>query len=212
VHCDSCDRTLLLGEDVSRFHDRGEPRNVCALCEMDALGRGWLREGAPVPPPQPRVERPGLLERLRQRGRRPPAPDPVERPEPAPRSSVVRIQPSELPAEARARVREAERAEAAVTAVSVAIAAFNESAYRRTIHGIAKTLGRPKVSVIPLGGIRPDVVVTIAWDISWYQYRVDPDAEPPVRLEGRGDEARELDGRWRAWNGLLDEDGNVAIP
>ena len=56
------------------------------------------------------------------------------------------------------------------------VSAFNRSPYRRAIAGISKSLGDPLVSVIPLAGTRPDVVITVAWDISWYQYRVDVSA------------------------------------
>jgi hypothetical protein len=79
------------------------------------------------------------------------------------------------------------------------------------VQGIARTLGAPRVSLMPLGGIRPDVVITIAWDISWYQYRVDAEADPPVRLEGRGDDVTELALRWRTWNAGLTEDGGLVL-
>ena len=52
---------------------------------------------------------------------------------------------------------------------------FNASQYRRTVGGIAKSLGDPTVSVVVLSGVNSEVVVTVAWDISWYQYRVTPD-------------------------------------
>ena len=51
---------------------------------------------------------------------------------------------------------------------------FNDSAYRRTIAGIAKSLGGARVSLLSLSGVNPEVVITVAWDISWYQYRVSP--------------------------------------
>ena len=63
---------------------------------------------------------------------------------------------------------------------------FNASQYRRTVGGIGKSLGDPRVSVVVLSGVNAEVVVTVAWDISWYQYRVSPDSDNPVRLEGRG--------------------------
>ena len=49
---------------------------------------------------------------------------------------------------------------------------FNASPYRRTVGGIGKSLGEPHASVVPLSGVNTEVVVTVAWDISWYQYRV----------------------------------------
>jgi hypothetical protein len=210
VRCDSCDRTLLMGESAAVFHDRSHRRAVCALCETDALARGWLRDGAAAPPPPLPVDRPGLLTRLRQRERPPVAPPERTAVEP-PRASVVRIASTERPHRERVRTLETERAAAAVLAVAAGLEAFNASPYRRTIVGIARTLGRPKVSVIALTGVHPDVVVTIAWDISWYRYRVDPQLDPPVRLEGRGDDVGELDARWRSWNASLDEDGTVAV-
>ena len=63
---------------------------------------------------------------------------------------------------------------------------FNASPYRRSVGGIAKSLGPPHVSVVPLSGVNTEVVVTIAWDISWYQYRVLFDSAQPVRLAERG--------------------------
>ena len=52
--------------------------------------------------------------------------------------------------------------------------------------GVAKALGEPQVSITPLSGVNAEMVLTFAWDISWYQYRVTPEATQPVRLEERG--------------------------
>jgi hypothetical protein len=87
---------------------------------------------------------------------------------------------------------------------------FNESAYRRTIAGIAKSLGDARVSLLPLSGVNPEVVVTVAWDISWYQYRVSAESGQVVRLAERGYELDELDPRFAHWNGHLGSDGRVA--
>jgi hypothetical protein len=87
---------------------------------------------------------------------------------------------------------------------------FNESAYRRTIAGIAKSLGEARVSILPLSGVNTEVVLTVAWDISWYQYRVVFDSAQPVRLAERGYELAELDDRFKRWNGHLDADGRIA--
>ena len=70
---------------------------------------------------------------------------------------------------------------------------FNESAFRRTIAGIAKSLGTPKASIVPLSGTNSEVVLSVAWDISWYQYRITPDSAQPVRLAERGHDPRELE-------------------
>ncbi len=222
VACAVCDRTLLLGETVTRFVEGGAVRDVCALCHDHAAAQGWLRDGAPEPPPLlggPR--RPSLRERLRPRPARP-APE-LE----AARASADRLATSvrrvagpvapplsgdrPRPSERRREARVEQRTEAAVTAVRDGVEAFNLSAYRRTVSGISKSLGKPRISVVPLGGIRPDVVVTVVWDLSWYQYRVDPTAQPAVRLEGRGDDARDLESRWRTWNAHTADDGSVVL-
>ncbi len=83
------------------------------------------------------------------------------------------------------------------------------SAYRRTIGGIAKSLGEPRASIVQLSGVNTEVVVTIAWDISWYQYRVSPESAQPVRLEERGHELRELEPSFREWNAHLHAEGRL---
>ena len=86
---------------------------------------------------------------------------------------------------------------------------FNASQYRRTVGGIGKSLGEPRVSVVTLSGINAEAVVTVAWDISWYQYRVSPDSDNPVRLEGRGHDPAELEGAFTGWNAHMSEDGRI---
>ena len=87
---------------------------------------------------------------------------------------------------------------------------FNASQYRRTVAGIAKSLGEPRVSVVPLSGVNAEVVVTVAWDISWYQYRVSPESDNnPVRLEERGHDPADLEGTVAEWNARLDGDGRI---
>jgi hypothetical protein len=86
---------------------------------------------------------------------------------------------------------------------------FNASQYRRTIAGIAKSLGEPRVSVVPLSGVNPDVVITVVWEISWYQYRVTPDSGQPVRLAERGHDPSELDEMFGEWNTHLVDDGRL---
>ena len=86
---------------------------------------------------------------------------------------------------------------------------FNASQYRRTVAGIAKSLGEPQVSIVALSGVNPELVVTVAWDISWYQYRVSFDSAQPVRLEQRGHDLAELDATFTGWNAHLDESGRV---
>src|SRR5207302_6073262 len=86
---------------------------------------------------------------------------------------------------------------------------FNASDYRRTVGGIAKSLGEPRASIVPLSGVSGELIVTVAWDISWYQYRVTPDSAQPVRLAERGHELSELDGTYQRWNASIERDGRL---
>jgi hypothetical protein len=53
-------------------------------------------------------------------------------------------------------------------------------------------------------------VVTVAWEISWYQYRVSPESPQHVRLAERGYELDDLNPRFTRWNGGLDDDGRLS--
>jgi hypothetical protein len=185
--CAICERTLLMGERAIRFSPNGgsDYVDVCPLCAETALEYGWIREGAPTSPTVPSERRRrGLLGTLL--GTRPRAADETVASEPI----LRRLSDQEL---------------AMVEAADL----FNASQYRRTVEGIAKSLGSPRVSVIVLSGVNSEVVVTVAWDISWYQYRVSPESDNPVRLEGRGHDPDELEGSFTEWNAHIDDDGRI---
>ncbi len=187
--CAICERTLLMGERAIRFSPNGgaDYVDVCPLCAETAIEYGWVREGAPTSPTVP-VERKrksqGWLQTLL--GSRPRAVEETVASEPI----LRRLSEQEL---------------AMVEAADL----FNASQYRRTVGGIAKSLGEPRVSVVTLSGINAEVVVTVAWDISWYQYRVSPDSDNPVRLEGRGHDPAQLEGAFTGWNAHMSEDGRI---
>ena len=178
-----------MGERVVRFapHEGAELVDVCPLCQDEAAEYGWLKEGAPTTPlvAMERRRRNGLDLRGILLGRRPPAEEPV-----ASEPILRRLSEGEL---------------AMVEAADL----FNGSQYRRTIGGVAKTLGEPKASIVALSGVNPELVVTVAWDISWYQYRVTPDSAQPVRLAERGHELDELDERYQGWNSRVEADGRL---
>jgi hypothetical protein len=186
--CAICERTLLMGERTTRFSPDGDDQwvDVCALCQDTALEHGWLKEGAPTTPmvsASSRRRRGLKLSALlapRAQYEETIAPEPILR-----RLSEVEL--------------------AVVEAADI----FNASDYRRTIGGIAKSLGSPSASVVPLSGVTGELVVTVAWDISWYQYRVTPGSAQPVRLAERGHELHELEESFKSWNAHVDDDGRV---
>jgi len=184
--CAICERTLLLGERATRYSPNGGDGfvDVCQLCLDAALEYGWLKEGSPTTPtiaPDRKRSRfsLGAFLGVRSAADTPMASEPFLR----------RLSEAEL-----AIVEAADR--------------FNSSQYRRTVGGIAKSLGLPSVSIHALSGVNADVVVTIAWEISWYQYRITADSAP-VRLAERGHDPSELDESFTEWNAHLEEDGRV---
>ncbi len=186
--CAICERTLLMGERSTRFApEPGEDYvDVCPLCQEIAIEHGWVKEGSPTTPTVPNQRR------RRRRGlaslfdaRRQPPDDPVVA-EPI----LRRLSP-----------REQQMVEAADI--------FNSSDYRRTVGGIAKSLGKPRASIVLLSGLSGELVVTVAWDISWYQYRVSQDSVQPVRLADRGHDPADLEPPFTAWNAHLGEDGRI---
>jgi hypothetical protein len=62
---------------------------------------------------------------------------------------------------------------------------------------------------VPLSGVSGELIVTVAWDISWYQYRVTPDSAQPVRLAERGHELADLEATYQRWNGKVEDDGRL---
>jgi hypothetical protein len=184
--CAICERTLLVGERSVRYSPDGQSfLDVCPLCQEIAVDYGWLKEGSPTTPVvnDTRRRRLGPLGALFEPRR--PSVDPV-----VDEPILRRLSQSE-----RAMVEAAEL--------------FNDSAFRRTVAGIAKSLGEPQASIVPLSGVNAEVVLTVAWDISWYQYRITPESGQPVRLAERGHDPRELEGMFTTWNARLTPDGRI---
>jgi hypothetical protein len=65
-----------------------------------------------------------------------------------------------------------------------------------------RTLGEPRVSIGTAAGPSREIRVTVAWELSWYQWGVGLDRGPRgVALLAKGAEMDELDGAARVWNG-----------
>jgi len=189
--CAICERTLLMGERAIRFSPNGgaDYVDVCPLCAETAVESGWIREGAPTTPTVAPERRrrgagAGLLATLLGTKKHPVEPTVASEP------ILRRLSEQEL-------------------AIVEAADLFNASQYRRTVGGIAKSLGSPRASILRLSGVNAETVVTVAWEISWYQYRVSPDSDNPVRLEERGHDPAELEGSFTDWNAQVEDDGRL---
>jgi hypothetical protein len=186
--CAICERTLLMGEHTLRFSPDGHDYvDVCPLCSDIALDHGWVREGHAVSPALQQHARRRRQKTLWQAllGTRDEETEPVVS-EPI----LRRLSDDEL------------------TLVEAADL-FNQSDFRRTVVGVSKSLGDPKVSIVPLAGINAETVLTFAWDITWYQYRVSPDAAQPVRIADRGHDIDEVEATFAHWNARFDESGRL---
>jgi hypothetical protein len=231
VSCDICERTILKGERTEAYLAPGGQRHtVCELCTDRAYNEGWIRESAhgdmPASTRRPQ-ERRSLFGRMRRRREAEPGEVPVEEyveheahgsngGEPP-----MEVPPDhfEVPAEIvppAPRRRDARHVRAVPTNAQVkverALELFNSSEHVRTIGGISRTLGEPWVSANPLAEAPSEVSITVAWELSWYRYRVDlGDADDPVTLHSKGQELEELDGSMRDWNASALPDGKLAV-
>ena len=96
--------------------------------------------------------------------------------------------------------------------VERAIEVFNGTEHPRTIAGIARSLGEPWVTATPLAESPSEVSIVVAWELSWYHYRVDLGTErDPVTLVGKGEELDELDDWAKEWNASASADGALEI-
>jgi hypothetical protein len=93
-----------------------------------------------------------------------------------------------------------------------AAARFNASETGHTVCGLVRTLGDPRVSVGALAGAADEARVTVAWELTWYQWAVDLGEEArPVRELARGREITEIDFAARQWNASASAEGRIVI-
>jgi hypothetical protein len=132
-------------------------------------------------------------------------------PPPAPAPAPVTPPPAPRPSRRDARHVRAVPTNAQVK-VERALEIFNGSEHVKTIGGIARTLGEPWVSAAPLAEAPSEVGIVVAWELSWYRYRVDlGDADDPVTLVAKGEELDELEESAREWNASALGDGKLAV-
>jgi predicted Fe-S protein YdhL (DUF1289 family) len=225
VSCDVCGRTILKGERAEWYlAPGGHRRQVCDLCAARAQHQGWIRESGAgdLPARVPRNEpRRGVLGRLRKRrpaddgdagygdGSSPGVGDDGLRlkPDPAPEADAPPPRPRSRPQSPR-HVRAVPTT--AEVKVERALELFNGSGHQRTVAGLARTLGPPWVSALPDPNQASAVSVLVAWELSWYRYRVDlGDEADPVMMLDKGEELDQIEEAFRAWNAGLDDDGRV---
>lgn len=96
--------------------------------------------------------------------------------------------------------------------LELSVEVFNGSDASRMVAGLMRTLGEPRVSIGAAAGSSSEMRVTVAWELSWYQWGVDLDRGPRgVALLGKGGEVTELDGAARFWNAGASESGALHL-
>lgn len=181
--CEVCGRNMLRGERTRVYvNPEGERHSVCDLCRVRVQGAGWVRaDRANEQPPQ------------------------REQPDRAPaRRRVPRIG-------SNSRLEDSEKAgETPHRRVRRALDGFNRSEHRRTVAGLIRSLGEPRVSAVAPSE-RPDQVrLTVAWELTWYQWEVRlAESGSSVRSLGKGSEVGQLPPADRAWNSRAADDGEL---
>jgi hypothetical protein len=236
VTCDVCGRTILKGERTETFlSPDGRRHQVCDLCFTRAEDHGLIRESTAgdLPPGPARPEpRRSLFGRLGRKRRPEPAPEPdAGQVEYEPANGGNGVDPAEYEgapgdeqALAEAQTPQARRPSTrpknprrvrALPAtpearVERALDLFNSTEHQRTVAGLARTLGPAWVAVIP-DAVQPSTVdVVVAWELSWYRFRVDlGDAADPVTLVENGEELDQIHENLREWNATVDAEGRL---
>jgi hypothetical protein len=198
--CAICGRTILVGERVHEYFEGEAERTVCELCVSRAEDLAWRQASEPAPQRSGYRHEGRLRGLLRRRHRRPgaqatTAPQPAA-PNPAgsPRRPLPPLDDS------------------APTPFERAAARFNSSEAGRTVVGLTRTLGSPRASVGASAGAAGEIRVTVAWELSWYQWGVDiGDELRPVFELGKGGEVDQLDAAARQWNAVVAPDGVLRL-
>ncbi|MCJ7797418.1 MAG: hypothetical protein MUQ56_11760 [Thermoleophilia bacterium] len=90
---------------------------------------------------------------------------------------------------------------------------FNESPFVEKMGSVRRGLGRPAVSLLKVSGEGGKALLTVAWEIVWYQYVLDLDetcaVDERAELFTEGMELVELSDRFKLSNAELDDQGQL---
>ena len=221
LNCDVCGRTLLRGEGVDHYLHAGERKLVCELCRGRAVNEGWIPEGESL---GPRAQwssgegRRSLLGRLRARRERAGAAagrdedgwsgDEGAEPERVRSAPARHAPPPSLVHERHVHAVPASEEMKRARALEL----FNRSEHRRSVAGIARSLGPPHVAVLADSQRSSVVTIVVAWELSWYRYEADlADEANGVRIAAQGNELAELSEQEHAANAVADAEGQLAL-
>jgi hypothetical protein len=234
--CAVCERTILPGERIAEYvTPDGERAIVCALCKPRAEASGWIpAEHADRLAREPTQRRrrglnwrqaiKGASEAAARLGRREEAEGEAaaaEQPRGGPPERSERQSRSDRPERRQGRSRRRATTPPAPAKrgaserltrerlLRLAVDAFNAGQGPRKVAGLAKSLGEPHVAIRPDGPAK--ALVTVAWELSWYQWNVDLDGAAEVREVRKGSELSELEPDEQSWNASVDDEGRLRL-
>jgi hypothetical protein len=222
--CSVCGRTILKGERTRTYlTPDGDRRVVCELCRARAESLHWVwaeLANEHRPAPAHRRRRGSLVAWLRSKaapanGEEEPAAT-TSTPPPGGNGAAEPSPPeggaTPDPAARGARVGRAGAIPEAGTRLERAVSRFNESDHARTVAGLTRTLGPPLVSVGAAAGSPNEIRLTVAWELSWYQWGVDlSEPERAVYEIDKGYEISEIDAPAQQWNAHTAEGGVLRL-
>jgi hypothetical protein len=210
--CAVCGRTILKGEQAREYvSPQGQLQGVCVLCRGRAEASGWIPAdqagAAMLAPPNQKRRGDAFRKRLERAASR--ARSSSRRAVPATEVGAAKNgAPEESQETTPAKPRPRRGPEALMRH---AVERFNGSDERRKVAGLVRSLGEPRAAVRPDAG-RQMALVTVAWELSWYQWEVGGDGRgDPVREIAKGDEVSELTEDAQTWNAAVTEDGELRL-
>ncbi len=189
-----------LGQAAARARAGARPRRRAERRNGDAAeGSKQAQDAAPPPVPaaseEPQVDRAPSSQAQQAPKRARSQPKRQSKPEPAGEAASKQPRPRRGP---EALVRRG-------------VQRFNDSEETRKVAGLIRSLGEPRAAVRG-DASRQLALVTVAWELSWYQWEVASDGDGvPVREVAKGDEVTELAEGERAWNAAVAEDGTLRL-
>jgi hypothetical protein len=208
--CDVCGRHMLSGERTREYvtpHD--DRRAVCDLCRGKAHSAGWVRADLAERqrPKEKADDRPRRRLRWRPRVKLVREPRVPNAKAPVREADGGRERSRTATQKRRRRARETPERR-----IRRALDRFNRSEHRRTVAGLTRSLGTPRVAAITPAEAPDQVRLTVAWDLSWYQWEVAlSEEDTAVHSLGTGKEVSELGAADRAWNAWAGEDGRLEL-
>jgi len=187
-----------LGRAASRARPGARGTRRAATNEADA-------SEPQLEPPKAKAEAKQPPEKPREKRARPQAERPRKR-APQRAKSRSKQRPAARTGERKPRPRRGPEA-----LMRRAVERFNHSEEARKVAGLIRSLGEPHV------GVRADAprqlaLVTVAWELSWYQWEVAADGNgQPVREIAKGKEMSELAEDARAWNAAVSKEGKLRL-